>query len=83
VEVGTQPAPGDKGTELRARWRDGADLSEVKEPVQELRVALREAKQLLEVGWVLEPDRNTTNEDTALNAPLRKAIKAARGEGLL
>jgi hypothetical protein len=83
VEVQTAPAPGDRGTELRARWRDGAETPAGEDPVRRLRLALRESKQLLEVGWVLEPDRNTTNEATALNAPLRKAIKVARGEGLL
>ena len=79
----TQAAPGDKGTELFARWRDGADLSERSDPVRALRVALRDAKQVLEVGWVLQPDRNITTEETPLNAPLRKAIKLAKGEGLL
>jgi hypothetical protein len=83
VEVRTQPAPGDKGTELFARWRDGSDLSEHADPVRTLRVALRDAKQVLEVGWVLQPDRNITTEETPLNAPLRKAIKLAKGEGLL
>ncbi|WP_051274959.1 hypothetical protein [Cellulomonas sp. URHD0024] len=83
VEVRTQAAPGDKGTELFARWRDGSDLSERADPVRELRVALRDAKQVLEVGWVLRPDRNVTTEETPLNAPLRKAIKLAKGEGLL
>ena len=83
VEVRTQAAPGDRGTELSARWRDGADLSEQADPVRALRTALRNAKQMLEVGWVLESDRNTTTQETPLNAPLRKAIKLAKGEGLL
>jgi hypothetical protein len=83
VEVQVHPAPGDKGSELRARWRDGAELPEDQDPAQVLREALRTSKQVLEVGWVLEPGRHTTNEETVLNAPLRKAIKAARGAGLL
>ena len=83
VEVQTSPAPGDKGTELRARWRPGADVPSDADPLQVLRSALRQSKQLLEVGWVLEPDRNTTTQETVLNAPLRRAVKASRGEGLL
>ncbi|GEK23442.1 hypothetical protein [Cellulomonas xylanilytica] len=83
VEVRVHAAPGDKGSELWARWRDGADLPDDQDPAQVLRRALRGSKQLLEVGWVLEPGRHTTTEDTVLNAPLRKAISTARGAGLL
>ncbi|WP_197030143.1 hypothetical protein [Cellulomonas sp. URHE0023] len=83
VEVHTSAAPGDKGTELRARWRPGAEVPDDGDPLQVLRSALRQSKQLLEVGWVLEPDHNVTTQETPLNAPLRRAVKAARGEGLL
>jgi hypothetical protein len=83
VDVQMTPAPADRGTELRARWRDGAPPSSVDDPLEALRVALRESKQLLEVGWVLQPDRNGTAQATVLNVPLRRAIKVARGKGLL
>lgn len=61
VEVETRVAPGDKGTELRARPRRPAPTG-IKavvarlsgdDPRQEIRAALRETKQLIEVGEVL------------------------------
>jgi hypothetical protein len=91
-EVRLERAPGDRGTEIYARLTGDAsgklqeqdkDQDKDKDPLDALRLALREAKQLLEVGYVLEPDRNTTSQPTALNAPLRKATADARGEGRL
>ncbi|WBQ08361.1 hypothetical protein [Kribbella sp. CA-293567] len=80
VEIRLTTAPGDKGTEVAARLRRTGR----NEPsVEDLRRALREAKQLLEVGYVLEPDRNSTTQPTGLNAGLRKATAGARGEGRL
>ncbi|MGY4642509.1 hypothetical protein [Cellulomonas sp. URHB0016] len=83
VEVQACAAPGDKGVELRARWRDGARPTTDDDPLRLLRTALRESKQQLEVGWVLEPDHNVTTQETPWNAPLRASVKVARGEGLL
>jgi hypothetical protein len=83
VEVRVIAAPGDKGAELGARYRSLPPDTEPEDAVRRLRAALRESKQLAEVGWVVHPDANTTTEPTALNAPLRKAIKLATGEGLL
>lgn len=84
IEVRMETAPGDRGTEIYARLTgDGSEKIDDLDPLEALRIALREAKQLLEVGYVLEPDRNTTSEPTALNAPLRKATEHARGEGRL
>jgi hypothetical protein len=84
VEVRLRPAPGDKGTEVMARLiGGGAEMMDGEEPVRALRSALRRAKQVAEVGWVLEPDRQTTTRPTPLNAPLRQATKHARGEGRL
>jgi hypothetical protein len=80
VEVVTRPAPGERGTEISARvyaatpGADGPDAATV-------RRALREVKQLLEVGWVTHPDANTTAEPTALNAPVRTAVAVSRQEG--
>lgn len=84
IEVRIETAPGDRGTEIYARLTgDGSGKLDDMDPLHAVRIALREAKQLLEVGYVLEPDRNTTSEPTALNAPLRKATANARGEGRL
>jgi hypothetical protein len=83
VEVRVIAAPGDKGTELGARYRTVPADTDPEEAVRGLRTALRLSKQLAEVGWITHPDDNVTTESTALNAPLRKAIKLATGEGLL
>lgn len=86
VEVRLQPAPGDKGTELHARLTGtgtGHDQSQGQEPIEALRSALRQAKQLAEVGYVLEADLTTTAKPTPLNEPLRQATKHAGGEGRL
>jgi hypothetical protein len=84
IEVRISPAPADKGTELAARLTgDGRGRIDGEEPLEALRRALRETKQLLEVGWVLSPDENTTTRPTPLNAPLRSATSHARGEGRL
>jgi hypothetical protein len=84
VEVRLQPAPGDKGTELAARLtgtRHG--LLNGLPPLEALRSALRQAKQVAEVGYVLEADLNTTARPTPLNEPLRQATRHAGGEGRL
>jgi hypothetical protein len=52
IEIRVTPAPGDKGTELAARFRRQA----TDDDIAELRSALRRAKQLLEVGEVLRVD---------------------------
>jgi len=84
VEVRLKPAPGDKGTELHARLTGTRhDRIHVQDPLEALRSALRKAKQMAEVGYVLEADRNTTTKPTPLNEPLRQATKQAGGEGRL
>jgi hypothetical protein len=90
ASVEVRPAPGDRGTEIHAHLLDdpaeGGDAVrrrlDGEAPVQHVRTALRETKQLLETGEVLSPDRPGTTEPTALNAPLRKATELARGEGV-
>jgi hypothetical protein len=77
LEVRTTPAPGDRGTELAARFR--APVSE--DEVGELRSALRQAKQLIEVGEVLRVDpqphgrRASTPQGKALDGMIARAGK--------
>ncbi|WP_156155267.1 hypothetical protein [Curtobacterium flaccumfaciens] len=74
VEVEARPAPGDRGTELRARFRGGAPDARGR-----LRAALREAKQLIEVGEVLRVDpvphgrRKTTPTDALVDVATRRS----------
>jgi hypothetical protein len=91
VEVRLRPAPGGKGTELAARLRAGepsgvsgavARLTDT-DPRRDLRRALREAKQLVETGEILRPDRPSSNEETLLNRPLAYAVEHGREEGRL
>ncbi|ADB31044.1 hypothetical protein Kfla_1950 [Kribbella flavida DSM 17836] len=82
IEVRLTPAPGDKGTEVAARLRSATGQDSA-DKLRTLRRALRDAKQILEVGWVLEPGRHTTTQPTALNEPLRKATAHAKEEGVL
>ena len=68
VELRVTPAPGDRGAELAARFRGPV----TEEEIGELRAALREAKQLTEVGEVLRVDpaphghRSATPQGAAL-----------------
>ena len=91
VEVRVRPAPGGRGTEMAARLRDGAPAGPGgavariagKDPRQELRAALRQARQLLETGEVLTPDEQPTARRTLRGLPLELATRRARGEGRL
>jgi hypothetical protein len=84
VEVRLRPAPADKGTELAARLTGTReDPLNGQPPLEALRSALRQAKQVAEVGYVLEADLDTTTRPTPLNEPLRQATKHAGGEGRL
>ncbi len=80
VEVRIRPAPGGRGTELAARL---PGTFSGRAPVRELRRALREAKQLLEVGEVLLPDTPPTTRRTPWNRPLEYATRHGREEGRL
>jgi hypothetical protein len=91
IEVRLRPAPGGRGTELAARLRHG-DPSGVSgaaarltgdDPRQAVRSALREAKQLIETGEVLQADRPSSNEPSLRGAPLDLAVERAGGEGRL
>jgi hypothetical protein len=93
VEVEVREALGGKGTELRARLRSpeptgvasaAARLSG-DDPRQRVRAALREAKQLIEVGEVLrvDPTPHGRRSATPTGAFVEAATKRAGGEGVL
>ncbi|WP_306213103.1 hypothetical protein [Actinoplanes sp. RD1] len=77
VTVELRDAPGDRGTEIHVR-RVGDRVS-----AGDVRKALREARSLLEVGYVLLPDAPPTTKKTLRNKPLRAATEHGREGGLL
>ncbi|TQS42119.1 hypothetical protein [Cryptosporangium phraense] len=87
--VVVRPAPADKGTEIGVRLVEGeptgakaaAERFTGEDPRQAVRVALRDAKQLLETGEILFPDRPGTTKPTLRGKPLEAAIAHAKGEG--
>ncbi|MGY1680752.1 hypothetical protein [Geodermatophilus sp. SYSU D01176] len=81
IEVRITPAPGDRGTELAARYRDRPSDDELRA----LRSALREAKQLIEVGEVLrvDPAPHGVRTPTPQGAALEGMTRRAGGEGVL
>ncbi|MGY1721571.1 hypothetical protein [Blastococcus sp. SYSU DS0533] len=81
IEVRTEAAPGDRGTELSARFLGTPSEAEI----GELRAALREAKQLLEVGEVLrvEPQPHGVRKPTPQGAALEGMTREAPKEGVL
>jgi len=93
VEVQVRPAPGDKGTELAARLRVGAatgprtaeDPDGDARSREEVRSALREAKQLIEVGEVLrvDPAPHGHRPRTPGGKLVETATRHAGGEGVL
>ena len=93
VEVEVRVAPGGKGTELRARLRSpeprGAASAAARisgaDPRERVRSALREAKQLIEVGEVLrvDPTPHGPRRATPTGAVVETAAKRAAGEGVL
>lgn len=93
VEVQVRPAPGGKGTELAARLRhpgasgsgDAASRTKGETPQQAVRSALRQAKQLIEVGEVLkvDPAPHGKRRHTPGGLLLEAATKRAGKEGVL
>ena len=81
VEVRVTPAPGDRGTELAARYRG----TPTEQQIGDLRAALRESKALLEVGEVLrvDPQPHGRRAATPQGAALEGAAQAAPREGVL
>jgi uncharacterized membrane protein len=93
VEVEVRAAPGGKGSELRARLRSAEPTGAASvaarlsgdDPRQRVRAALREAKQLIEVGEVLrvDPTPHGRRSATPTGAFVDLATDRAPGEGLL
>ncbi|TYP87838.1 hypothetical protein [Blastococcus xanthinilyticus] len=81
IEVRLTAAPADRGTELAARFRGTPSEAEI----GELRAALREAKQLLEVGEVLrvDPQPHGQRKPTPQGAALEGMTEQAPKEGVL
>ena len=79
VEVVVRPAPGLRGTELLARLVEPAGRDEVRK----LRLALRTARALAEIGEVPLPDSPPSTKSTLLNKPLEFATRHGREEGRL
>jgi hypothetical protein len=85
IEVRVRQGPDSKGTEVAARLSPSR-ITQLEDPgraLEELRSALRRAKQLCEIGWVHEANVNSTTRTTPLNAPMREALRHAGGEGRL
>jgi hypothetical protein len=93
VEVEVRPAPGGKGTELAARLRAAGptgprpvpDPGAGDDPREQVRSALRQAKQLIEVGEVLrvDPQPHGHRPATPTGKLVESATRHAGGEGVL
>jgi hypothetical protein len=91
VDVQVRPAPGDRGTELAVRLKETPSATATspagrlagQDPRQELRVALREAKSLLETGEVMLPDAPPTTRGTAGGKVIGLLSRRSGGEGVL
>jgi hypothetical protein len=88
LDVRLETAPGDKGFEVHARVREGADVQAVigdEDPDRALRTALRDAKQLVETGEVLRatPRPHGHRPTTLLGKVVDAAEDKAKGEGVL
>ncbi|KTR07228.1 hypothetical protein [Curtobacterium luteum] len=85
LEIRLEPAPGDKGFEVHARVREGADVPGDDDPGKTLRTALRDAKQVFETGEVLQatPRPHGERPTTLLGGAVDAAEDDARGEGVL
>lgn len=78
IEVTLRPAPGDRGTEISVRPKDGSSIAD-----GDIRRALRETRSLLEAGDVLLPSGPATTKTTLFNRPLQSATRHGREGGLL
>lgn len=85
LEIRIDPAPGDKGFEVHARVREGADLGADGDPGKVLRAALRDAKQLFETGEMLRttPRPHGDRPPTILGRAVDEAEANAKEEGVL
>jgi hypothetical protein len=82
VETTVTEAPGGRGTEVAARWGPGQEPGR---PLDELRSALREIKQVLEVGEVLRsiPRPEGARPTTAGGLVIDAAERRSQGKGVL
>lgn len=76
VEVRIRPATGDKGTELAAKPTESVSRPD-------LRIALRQAKSLLETGEVIEPSEPPTTHPGPVGKVLQLVTNRAEGGGRL
>ncbi|MFD7702898.1 hypothetical protein [Streptomyces caelestis] len=91
IDVRVRPAPGDRGTELAARYKEPVPAVSTsvpgrlagQDPRQELRRALRDAKSLLEAGEVLRPDTPPTTRPTPGGKLVGLFTRRSGGEGVL
>ncbi|WP_077798956.1 hypothetical protein [Streptomyces sp. JHA26] len=91
IDVRVSPAPGDRGTEVAARFREPVSAASSsaparlagRDPRQELRLALRETKALLEAGEVLRPDAPPTTRPTPGGKLVELFTRRSGGEGVL
>lgn len=81
IETRVTPAPADKGTELAARFTGRT----TQDDIGELRAALREAKQVIEVGQVLrvDPQPHGKRKETPQGSLLEKAAAESPKGGVL
>ncbi|MFE6993863.1 hypothetical protein ACFVFN_37895, partial [Streptomyces pharetrae] len=91
VEGDVRPALASRATELAVRLKQppgGARTSlpgrlAGQDPRQELRLALRETKALLEAGEVLHPDTPPTTRETPGGKLVGLLVRRSGGEGVL
>lgn len=78
VTITCTAAPGDRGTEIRVQPGSGRRAARAR-----ARLALRQAKELLETGELHPPDEPVTRRRTLVSAPLETAIRRAGRAGRL
>ena len=80
IETRLSTAPGDRGTELAARIQPDSQVSPA-----ELRIALRQTKQVAEAGEiaVVNPVSHGHRKATPQGLLLDRVAKAAEGKGIL
>ncbi|HWU12204.1 MAG TPA: hypothetical protein VN520_38660 [Streptomyces sp.] len=91
IETRITPAPGDRGTEIAVRFREPQPegthsvIARISgdDPRQDLRLALREAKALLETGEIMRADAPPTTHDTPGGKLIGLLSRRAGGEGVL
>jgi hypothetical protein len=89
IEVRMQPAPGGRGTELYGRPASSPPAPGRvarlvgRDPLAPLRIALREAKALVETGEVVRSDETRTPHPGPAGKVLQAVDRAAQGAGRL